>query len=99
MAAGLASRCGLIMHASWPSFCPGYACRPKVHWMIRKALFGGQIDDVWLEIGFGGGEHLAWQAAANPHVGMIGAEPFTNGVAKLLDADRGRRAYKHPHLG
>jgi tRNA (guanine-N7-)-methyltransferase len=39
---------------------------------------------VWLEIGFGGGEHLAWQAAANPDVGIIGCEPFVNGVAKLL---------------
>lgn len=39
---------------------------------------------VWLEIGFGGGEHLAWQAAVNPHIGMIGCEPFLNGVAKLL---------------
>ncbi|WP_306251877.1 tRNA (guanosine(46)-N7)-methyltransferase TrmB [Parvularcula sp. IMCC14364] len=39
---------------------------------------------VWLEIGFGGGEHLAWHAARNPDVLMIGAEPFINGVAKLL---------------
>ena len=38
----------------------------------------------WLEIGFGGGEHLAHQAALNPDVGFIGAEPFVNGVAKLL---------------
>ncbi len=40
--------------------------------------------EIWLEVGFGGGEHLAWQAAQNPRVGMIGAEPFINGVAKLL---------------
>ena len=47
------------------------------------ALFG---DDrpVWLEIGFGGGEHLAWQAAAHPEVGLIGAEPYLNGVAAML---------------
>lgn len=38
----------------------------------------------WLEIGFGGGEHLAHLAALNPHVDFIGAEPFINGVAKLL---------------
>lgn len=38
----------------------------------------------WLEIGFGGGEHLAAQAAAHPDVGMIGCEPFQDGVAKLL---------------
>ncbi len=38
----------------------------------------------WLEIGFGGGEHLAHQAALHPDVSFIGAEPFLNGVAKLL---------------
>lgn len=37
-----------------------------------------------LEIGFGGGEHLAHQAALNPAINYIGAEPFLNGVAKLL---------------
>ena len=39
---------------------------------------------VWLEIGFGGGEHLAWQAAHNPDVRFIGCEPFINGVGKAL---------------
>jgi tRNA (guanine-N7-)-methyltransferase len=38
----------------------------------------------WLEIGFGGGEHLAAQAAAHPDVLMIGCEPFLNGVASAL---------------
>ncbi|MFL5258890.1 MAG: tRNA (guanosine(46)-N7)-methyltransferase TrmB [Hyphomicrobiales bacterium] len=38
----------------------------------------------WLEIGFGGGEHLARQASLHPEVCFIGAEPFVNGVAKLL---------------
>lgn len=37
-----------------------------------------------LEIGFGGGEHLAAQAARHPDRGYIGVEPFVNGVAKLL---------------
>jgi tRNA (guanine-N7-)-methyltransferase len=40
--------------------------------------------EVWLEIGFGGGEHLAWQARHHPDIGMIGCEPFLNGVARLL---------------
>ena len=44
--------------------------------------FGGR--PVWLEIGFGGGEHLVHQAARNPGVTLIGAEPFINGVAMLL---------------
>lgn len=39
---------------------------------------------VWVEIGFGGGEHLAGQAARNPDVLLIGAEPFQNGVASAL---------------
>lgn len=37
-----------------------------------------------LEVGFGGGEHLAAQASAHPDIGYIGCEPFLNGVAKLL---------------
>lgn len=39
---------------------------------------------VWLEIGFGGGEHMVHQAARNPGVGIIGCEPYINGVAMLL---------------
>lgn len=39
---------------------------------------------VWLEVGFGGGEHLVHQAQQNPGVGIIGAEPYINGVAMLL---------------
>ena len=46
------------------------------------ALFGDR--PVWLEIGFGGGEHMVHQAALNPAVGIIGCEPFINGVAMLL---------------
>jgi len=42
--------------------------------------------ETWLEIGFGGGEHLAHQAIENPQTGIIGAEPFINGIAKLLVA-------------
>lgn len=41
---------------------------------------------VWLEIGFGGGEHLLWQAADNPRVTLIGCEPFEDGVVKVLSA-------------
>ncbi|HEX3498921.1 MAG TPA: tRNA (guanosine(46)-N7)-methyltransferase TrmB [Stellaceae bacterium] len=40
--------------------------------------------EIWLEIGFGGGEHLAAQAAAHRDIGMIGCEVFENGIAKLL---------------
>lgn len=61
-----------------------------------SAIFDGK--PVWLEIGFGGGEHLVHQATQNPDVGIIGCEPFINGVAMLLgkirDADaRNIRVY------
>ncbi len=46
------------------------------------AMFGGK--DVWLEVGFGGGEHLVHQAKTHPNVGIIGCEPYINGVAMLL---------------
>ncbi len=49
-----------------------------------RTLFPENISKIWLEIGFGGGEHLAAQTAANPDTGLIGCEPFVNGVAKLL---------------
>ena len=39
---------------------------------------------LWLEIGFGGGEHLVHMAANYPQVEIIGCEPFVNGIAMLL---------------
>ena len=48
-----------------------------------EALKAG-CDELWLEIGFGGGEHMAAQAARHPHVKLIGVEPFVNGVASAL---------------
>ena len=59
----------------------------------RIAIPEGRIDpaalrpdaaEVWLEIGFGGGEHMAAQAALRPDVLVLGAEPFLNGVASAL---------------
>jgi tRNA (guanine-N7-)-methyltransferase len=49
-------------------------------------LFSEPVSEVWLEVGFGAGEHLAWQAMNNPNVGFIGAEPFINGVVAALSA-------------
>jgi tRNA (guanine-N7-)-methyltransferase len=40
--------------------------------------------EVWLEIGFGGGEHMAAQAARRPDVLLLGAEPFLNGAASAV---------------
>jgi tRNA (guanine-N7-)-methyltransferase len=50
------------------------------------ALFPERPDAVHLEIGFGGGEHLAQRAAEQPGTGFVGVEPFVNGVAKCLAA-------------
>jgi tRNA (guanine-N7-)-methyltransferase len=47
-------------------------------------LFPRRPDDLWLEIGFGGGERLAADALNHPRRGFFGCEPFINGVAKLL---------------
>jgi tRNA (guanine-N7-)-methyltransferase len=49
-------------------------------------LFPIPVDDIQLEIGFGGGEYLIAQAQERPHTGFIGVEPFVNGMAKALAA-------------
>jgi tRNA (guanine-N7-)-methyltransferase len=49
-------------------------------------LFQVPVDDIQLEIGFGGGEYLIAQAQARPRTGFIGVEPFVNGMAKALAA-------------
>ncbi|MFO0389608.1 MAG: tRNA (guanosine(46)-N7)-methyltransferase TrmB [Alphaproteobacteria bacterium] len=54
------------------SLFPHYSTTPSLH------------HPLWLEIGFGGGEHLAHQAALYPHVGIIGCEPYINGIGDLL---------------
>jgi tRNA (guanine-N7-)-methyltransferase len=51
-----------------------------------RSLFPFAPREIWLEIGFGGAEHLIAQASANRDIGLIGAEPFVNGVAKALAA-------------
>ncbi|VBB69374.1 tRNA (guanine46-N7-)-methyltransferase [invertebrate metagenome] len=48
------------------------------------ALFPVRPRALWLEIGFGGGEHLVAQASRNPDVGFIGCEVFLNGIASTL---------------
>jgi tRNA (guanine-N7-)-methyltransferase len=49
-----------------------------------QPLFPVPVDEVRLEIGFGGGEHLIHRAQETPHTGFIGVEPFVNSMAKLL---------------
>jgi tRNA (guanine-N7-)-methyltransferase len=57
---------------------------PKDGVLDPSAVFSAPLNDIWLEVGFGGGEHLAAQARANPNIGFIGCEPFINGIANLL---------------
>jgi tRNA (guanine-N7-)-methyltransferase len=56
-------------------------------------LFGAAPRPIWVEIGFGGGEHLAGLAQCHPEIGFIGCEVFENGIARLLsEIDRRRLA-------
>jgi tRNA (guanine-N7-)-methyltransferase len=56
--------------------------QPGLH--PRQYFSEKDVSEVWLEVGFGGGEHLLWQAENRPDVGIIGAEPYVAGMAKLL---------------
>ena len=51
---------------------------------INPATLVGDARPLWLEIGFGGGEHLVAMAARYPEVAIVGCEPYINGVAMLL---------------
>lgn len=52
----------------------------------QAASLDSPFKDTWIEIGFGGGEHLVNDAGLHPEVRFIGCEPFVNGVAKLVTA-------------
>tara|TARA_A100000171_G_C2128251_1_gene144956 strand:- start:584 stop:1294 length:711 start_codon:yes stop_codon:yes gene_type:complete len=54
-------------------------------------LFSFSPKEIWLEIGFGGGEHLAELASQNPQVGFIGCEVFLNGIASFLEYHEARQ--------
>lgn len=62
--------------------------RPARDEAALKGLFAEGVAEVWLEVGFGAGEHLIFQLLHHPTVGIIGAEPFLNGVASALRAAR-----------
>jgi len=69
------------LHALSPG-AVGWEENPDRVPLDMRQRFGGR--PVWLEIGFGGGEHLVHQALTYPDVAIIGCEPFINGVAMLL---------------
>jgi tRNA (guanine-N7-)-methyltransferase len=73
--------------ALWRDVLPRVAVPEDAAALARPAeLFAQPAREVWLEIGFGGGEHLVWQAKEHPEVGFIGCEPFEDGVIKLVSA-------------
>lgn len=49
-----------------------------------REVLAGLPEPLWLEIGFGGGEHLVHQAGLHSGVTVLGAEPFVNGIAQFL---------------
>ncbi len=57
---------------------------PKIALDPKAGVDLSGAGEVWLEIGFGGGEHMAAQAAGHPDVRILGAEPFLNGAASTL---------------
>lgn len=57
---------------------------PETDHKINPQIYFDRPAPVWVEIGFGGGEHLAQLAAENPDINFIGCEPFVNGVVSLL---------------
>ena len=78
----------------------GHSLRPRQQLLLEVTLpragfdpalagtpmsaFGSAVNETWLEIGFGGGEHALAQAAAHPQAGLIACEVFENGICSLL---------------
>jgi tRNA (guanine-N7-)-methyltransferase len=63
---------------------PGLSLDVSASILDPETIFTEGVSDLWLEIGFGGGEHLAAEAARHRDRAYIGCEPFLNGVAKAL---------------
>ena len=48
------------------------------------SLFNQKPQQIWFEVGVGGGEHVLGQLAKHPHVGYIASEVFRDGICSLL---------------
>ena len=69
----------------WRDLLPQVALTGNAADLARPhRLFAATVREVWLDIGFGGGEHLLWQAEQHPDAGIVGCEPFQDGVVKVL---------------
>ncbi|HEX8471023.1 MAG TPA: tRNA (guanosine(46)-N7)-methyltransferase TrmB [Brevundimonas sp.] len=73
-----------LQAALFDTLLPGITVPDPAAGPIDPKALMPDATEIWLEIGFGGGEHLAAQAASHPQALMIGCEPFLNGVASLL---------------
>src|ERR1700712_5028635 len=72
----------------------GHTLRPRQQHLLQVTLprlvydpagsFGAGFTKLWLEIGFGGGEHSLAQVTAHPEAGLIACEVFENGICSLL---------------
>ncbi len=74
-----------MLEKDLPALSPGpvsWQENPNRDKLDLGARFGGR--PVWLEVGFGGGEHLVALARAHPEIAFIGCEPYLNGVAMAL---------------
>jgi tRNA (guanine-N7-)-methyltransferase len=72
--------------ALFQTLLPGLALDLTIPPKALCSSFSHPVEEVRLEIGFGGGEYLLGQAQAHPRIGFIGIEPFLNGMAKALSA-------------
>lgn len=63
---------------------PGFSIDVPTEGLIDPRDLFAEASAVWLEIGFGGGEHLLAQAERHPDIGFIGCEPFIDGMVKVL---------------
>jgi tRNA (guanine-N7-)-methyltransferase len=84
----LSARQGALLRDVLPGVALDLAqpCPGRLESLFEARGTAKPIREVWLEIGFGGAEHMIQQARAHPEVGLIGCEPFEEGVVKALSA-------------
>src|SRR6195952_2250856 len=77
----LRARQGWLMERVLPllAFPPAQAATPM-------AAFAAPVEDIWLEVGFGGCEHARALAGHHPEVGLIACEVFENGICSMLSS-------------